>query len=66
MSERTGISSQADYNPDHFRFARQSGLRDRDFRPPSRIDKLGAAFLSLVLSGAGVFMVLGLAFGWIR
>lgn len=59
------VSSQADYDPRHYRFTRHSGLTGKDFEP-TRLDRAGAIFFSVVMSAAGVVIVLGITFGWFQ
>jgi hypothetical protein len=61
---KSQISSQADYNPDHYHFARSSGLPRDYFFVSQRVERIGGAVLVVVMSGAAAFIVAGLAFGW--
>ena len=58
------ISSQADYNPDHYRFARSSGLPRDYFFVSQRVERIGGAVLVAVMTGIAAFIGLGLALGW--
>lgn len=55
------ISSQADFNPDHLRFARQL---HRVEAIETTNDRIGGKVLSAVMTFVAVFIVAGIAFGW--
>jgi hypothetical protein len=61
---RSDISSQADYNPDHYAFRRQLP-RDPVF-VSHRFERIGGFVLCTVMTGIAGFIVLGLCFGWFR
>jgi hypothetical protein len=59
------ISRQADYNPDHYRFRRSSGLPSNYFFANSqRIERIGGYVLTTVMTSVAAFIVLGLWRGW--
>ncbi len=64
-SDDLRISRQADYNPDHYRFARSSGLPSNYFFANSqRLERIGGYVLTTVMIGVAAFIVLGLCYGW--
>lgn len=56
------ISSQAEYNPDHYAFRRQLP-RDPVF-VSHRVERIGGAVLTVVMIGIAAFIGFGLALGW--
>lgn len=64
MNARNRISSQSDFDPRHFRFTRQSGLRPEDFAR-SFLDRHSEKLPAILTWASVAALVVALWFGWI-